>query len=70
MKAIGTRRFWETDCPDRLKFIPDPTRDLEHTLEAHTFCGIEVERDVVGGVGRSDPGKPGILRDGSELRHV
>ena len=70
MKAIGTRRFRETDCPDGLKFIPDPTRNLEHPFKAHTRCRIEIERDVVGGGWRRDPGKPGILGDGRELRHA
>ena len=70
VQAVGAGRFRDAGGAERVEFVVNPARDLEHARETDAGHGIEIERDVIRVLDRLHAREPRILGDGRELRHV
>jgi len=70
VQAARARRLGEALDAQRVQLFAHPPRDLDHRRERCPLERIEVDGGEVEIVDRSHARKPGILRDGRDLRHV
>ena len=70
VQAFGAGRLRHAGGAELVELVVNPAGDLERPAERHAGHRIEIERGVVGELGRLHAREPGILRDRRELRRV